>query len=594
MATENIQIDVNSQELQALIAQLNEAQAQLAAMEQAADEAANSMDKLGDEAAQAGRQVDAAGKEGADGMEGMGLAAGAAAVAIAGVAAAAALAGAAIAKYTEKTVEQKTQLNSLLNQTDLFLESLGRTIVESDGVSRAMGQLSRVMVLLENNADTTEAAVSGLVNGALFVLEAAIQTGIASWGLYKLAVIGAEGAIDTIYTNMVQFGDTVRTTTIAVADLGLAFAEGLVAIVGQAVEKVGQLVEVLRPFASRIGLDLSGVTSTINLMNDSLDGTVANLQAMRDAQASSAAGIYEQQQIRLEELERRRVERGEEQIAIIEQTGESMMIVAGSFNSANTALSENVRLTEEAATATEALVESYQILGGLIGGFAISTAMSMTTQAAVTSLTDFNSYLEEQATQTAERMAREEAARAADLDAYRTDLETRFELLNGFSIAYEELSEKQRVRLSKMSDAQAEAAGLAVSATKDVVGAGVSSLTAALANGENVGKAFKKMLGEQLVSMGTAAVLQGAIEVIPGPTFNPFGFAKIAAGGIAIGAGTQMGAAGGASPSVASPRASGSNQTTYSNVSFGFAGGDRRAIARDVADANRDAQRRGA
>ena len=102
---------------------------------------------------------------------------------------------------------------------------------------------------------------------------------------------------------------------------------------------------------------------------------------------------------------------------------------------------------------------------------------------------------------------------------------------------------------------------------------------------------MKKIIGQELVARGTAAIFSGAIKTATG---NPIGLLEVGAGVAAVAAGTAMGASGGksASPSTPpSPRA-GETQTQFTNVSFGFVG-DRRAAGREVADVQEDARRRG-
>jgi hypothetical protein len=69
-------------------------------------------------------------------------------------------------------------------------------------------------------------------------------------------------------------------------------------------------------------------------------------------------------------------------------------------------------------------------------------------------------------------------------------------------------------------------------------GAMTSFVSAAL-SGERVGKAFKKQMGDMLIAQGSAAILQGALAMIPFmPSFNPIGgTAYLAQGLLMVGAG---------------------------------------------------------
>jgi len=140
---------------------------------------------------------------------------------------------------------------------------------------------------------------------------------------------------------------------------------------------------------------------------------------------------------------------------------------------------------------------------------------------------------------------------------------------------------------------------------QDMLNSTMTAFVGAAVSGKNVGKQFKQMMGDMLMSQGTAAILQGALALIPGPQFNPLtGTAYLAQGAIMFAAGKLMaGGKGGASAgrgqglSTAGtgqvPTTTPATQTMNSNVtvnnSFGIVG-DQRQSARLVVDSLRYAQ----
>jgi len=200
-------------------------------------------------------------------------------------------------------------------------------------------------------------------------------------------------------------------------------------------------------------------------------------------------------------------------------------------------------------------------------------------------------HLNDQARITSDRMAREESSRAESLASFKSDIEQRFELLNGYSLAYGEMTDKQIQNTAKMTDGEAAALGTAKTTFAEVGASSVAALATAAVEGKSAADAMKKIIGQELVSRGTAAIFSGAIKAAGG---NPMGVAEAAAGTAAVAAGAAMGAAGGKkSPSVPMNRDAGRTSSVSVMNNFGFVG-DRRATANEVADTTRSAQRRGA
>jgi len=150
--------------------------------------------------------------------------------------------------------------------------------------------------------------------------------------------------------------------------------------------------------------------------------------------------------------------------------GDRMIAVDAIFQNTNDTLEESIRITDELATSTAeaaaVVPESLGILGTVSRGIfgAIRQGVSSFGEGvayAREQSAELQAHLDEQAAATQERMAREEAARAESLEAFKTDIEERFELLHGYSMAYEDMTSKQIQNTAKMTDNQAKAIGFA-------------------------------------------------------------------------------------------------------------------------------------
>lgn len=100
--------------------------------------------------------------------------------------------------------------------------------------------------------------------------------------------------------------------------------------------------------------------------------------------------------------------------------------------------------------------------------------------------------------------------------------------------------------LRKDYDAAQEAFTAIGGAAEGLGGALSSGLGAALSSQEKFGKAFKSALGQSLVSLGVSELLTGLSNMIPfGPNFNPVaGAARLALGGTLLATGKAMGGKG--------------------------------------------------
>jgi hypothetical protein len=195
----------------------------------------------------------------------------------------------------------------------------------------------------------------------------------------------------------------------------------------------------------------------------------------------------------------------------------------------------------------------------------------------------------------AERRAQITAVERAETDArheeFRQGIEERFELLNGYTVNFEDLTTRQIAKLNQLDVEEARVLGNMRGHTEDMAAGTITALAGAAGAQTSALDAVKQSVGGMLVAKGTEAIFSGTIK---SAQLNPMGVIEIGAGIAAVAAGTSLGGGGGggASPSVPPSTTPGSNQTTYTNVSMGFVG-DRRAASREVADVNRNAMRRG-
>jgi phage-related tail protein len=199
----------------------------------------------------------------------------------------------------------------------------------------------------------------------------------------------------------------------------------------------------------------------------------------------------------------------------------------------------------------------------------------------------------------AREQARIEAAQRRETDQrheeFREQIEEKFQLLNGYTVAFEDLTTRQIARLNQLSTEETRFLGNMRGHTEDLAAGTIAALAGAAGAQTSALDAVKESVGQMLIAKGTEAIYSGTIKSVQ---LNPLGPLEIAAGVTAIAAGSSMSGKGagaaagaGASPSVPSTTP-GESMTQYTNVSFGFVG-DRRQIGRDVADAQEDARRRG-
>jgi methyl-accepting chemotaxis protein len=204
--------------------------------------------------------------------------------------------------------------------------------------------------------DTIGAVISSIVNFGLEMLNRAIQIGVVGFTAYRLAVIAAEAMLQTMITGLLNLGGHISRATLAVAGLGLAFAEGLVKAMQLGIEKFGQLIEAIAPFAAKMGIDLSGVTASLGSMNEGLDTVVVGLQGVQDAATQQGLDIAARQTERLSRLQTNLADSTAEAWAELDVMGDRMIAVDATFQNANTTLGETVRLTDDLTDSVEALM----------------------------------------------------------------------------------------------------------------------------------------------------------------------------------------------------------------------------------------------
>lgn len=576
MTTERLIVQVDDSDVEKLNETLGDTEKQLKDVDKAADKAGDAID------AAAGASMD------------LGAAAGAMGAAVGIAAAAMAVAANAVALYTEKTAEQETAMNTFLNSLDTFNLNLGQSIVESEGVTRALAIFDNALNNSEGAVDGIAGAVSGLVDFALSALEFSIQTAILSWGAAKLLWIGVVGTLDMLWLNIRQGANTIQLMTLAVVDLSLAFAEGLVSVISLAVTKIGDLVKVLEPFAAQIGLDFSGITAVIDGVNGALTTQIENLRGMRTAAQEMGLDIMAEQEERLAAAQERRNERSERSMQIMEETGDTMMMVEGAFNATGDSIERTRRATEGAAGATTELAEANDVSVRSLFNLGLQLAENVALHVQT-----------EYASRTAAQLALEEAKANQELTQrlleQKLAREEALALQQQMMEAEAALSGQLEAVAAGMNPVRDQMLGSLKEGANQLAEIGVTALATAVTSGKNVGKEFKKMMGEMLMAQGKASILQGALMLIPfGPQFNPIaGPSYIAQGAAMMGLGMAFGATasgggggGGAAPTVAAPTA-GSMSQTYVTNNFQGMFNDPRESARIIGDATEQAALRG-
>jgi hypothetical protein len=551
-------------------------------------DAVKALDNVQDEAKKTEKALD----EAAGGGDKMGMAMGAAAGAAAALAVAAAGVTAAVQAYTATNQDAADTLAGLSSNMNDMAVAVGEAIYESDGFQEMLGRVAQVMAFVAQNADS----IASVVSGSLTV---AINTGIvvvdAFYGAIagvKTVVILGEAALDAMATTVVNLGSRVRIVANTVLDFGLAIAKGVTGTMADAIGMAQSFVESLAPVARFAGIDLEAISTGLGDMRDGLEANVTALETMQAGLQDSSEYQRELMELNNEALAMRHAERTEEVVEIYHDLDEVLQATGASQAVYNFELTETGRRQREVATATVAATVALQ-----------EQDKAKLESAAMHA--EYRAALELQQTKENER-------RAASNLLIKQESEALYELHQqlvamgpalGDSAAL--MGQSLEAMLAQFSPVN-QALGVFKEGAKGMAEGAMASFVSAGLSGEKVGKAFKKQMGDMLIAQGSAAILQGALAMIPFmPSFNPIGgTAYVAQGLLMVGAGKLMtgGKGGGkdktlpatgagAAPAPTTPAINNNSNVTVNNA-FGIVG-DQRQSARLVMDSLRFAEAEG-
>jgi hypothetical protein len=518
----------------------------------------------------------------------MGKAMGAAAGAAAALAIAAAGVATAVQAYAETNEGASDTLAGLSQRMNDMMTTVGEAIFESDGFREALGQAARVMQLVADNADDIAAVISGSLNVAInsgIVVVDAYNTAVAG---VRTAIVLGQAALDGMATAVVNMGSRLRMVGNTIIDFGLAIAQGVTGTMGDAIEMAADFIEGLQPIAEFAGIDLGNISEGLTGMADGLAENVVQLENLRQGFADSSE--YQQALIdqNNEALGQRNYERVQELVNIYDDLDEQLTATASSQGHVADELERYGRGIREVAPATAAAVTESNLWATATQG--VANAMAM-----------LNAELE-LIRQKNDATAQAYKTQIGELEALRASLLTSQESIGEFSTSMGGSLDQIQQQFSPMN----QALSVFSSGAQDMLQQTAGAFVDAAFSGENVGKAFKQMMGDMLMAQGKASIMQGVLAMIPfGPQFNPIvgagyiaqGTAMFAAGKLMSGGKGGAGAGGGQGLSTAgtgqAPTTTPATQTTNSNVtvnnSFGIVG-DQRQSARLVVDSLRYAQ----
>jgi hypothetical protein len=551
-------------------------------------DAVKALDNVQDEAKKTEKALD----EAADGGDKMGKAMGFASSAADALATAAAGVSTAVQAYAATNQDAADTLAGLNQRMSDMTVAIGEAIYESDDFQELLGRVAQVMALVTENADS----IASVVSGALTV---AINTGIvvvdAFYGAIagvKTVVILGEAALDAMATTVVNLGSRVRIVANTVLDFGLAIAKGVTGTMADAIGMAQSFVESLAPVARFAGIDLEAISTGLGDMRDGLEANVTALETMQAGLQDSSEYQRELMELNNEALAMRQAERVDEIVVVYDELDETLQATGASQAAFNFQLTETGRRQREVATATGAATEAMQQQGTFM------TTLQASIQAA-----------RDQAQITIDKEIERRQASALAIKQESEALAALNAEFVAMGPALSDSIDSMSVLLEQML-AQFSPVNQALHVFKEgaqgmAEGAMTSFVSAAL-SGERVGKAFKKQMGDMLIAQGSAAILQGALAMIPFmPSFNPIGgTAYLAQGLLMVGAGKLMtgGKGGGkdktlpatgagAAPAPTTPAINNNSNVTVNNA-FGIVG-DQRQSARLVMDSLRFAEAEG-
>jgi hypothetical protein len=570
MSTANIDVRVNSSELNGLINRLQEAEQSLDDVRRSADQAANSVDKVGNATSGAAGEVQGfsiSGARAAAAGAAMGVAMVAAEKAMELAAAAAAAINQATIDYIRTSQAGRAAIDGYTDALERSKQEIAKAIADTGLYQKAAEGLTQILPQL------TEEIVKGI---------GAIEDAVIIYMEYKDVIDGVVGVLQ----NMIPGLQSVLT----ILEAGKVVWNGTV----QALDYVATAIETntteLEQQAPAVDTATTAWDRLTGALNNNLESTIQIGQQYRaTAAVSELAGN------------------------IVGFFRGTVRTTTDEIDNQNTSLSRSTRLHDDH---TEAVDTAAQAQAGL------AAAMQITARA--------TQQAEQAAIRESERMQQEAARREEILAQYRADRqrEIRQQSFDETQAALEDslaelldpaqermnmlfgggdldelmertdkFSNRLTTNLLNMSDEGAASLGVLNTAMNDLAGGFGAAFGEALMSGERVDKALKKSLAGMLSSLGQTYLAQGAALLIP-PPFNPIG--NPAAGGTMIGVGGAMlglsaafgGGGGKKSPSTPASTTPGQTQTQYTSVNFGFVG-DRRAAGREVADVQEDARRRG-
>jgi hypothetical protein len=551
-------------------------------------DAVKALDNVQDEAKKTEKALD----EAAGGGDKMGMAMGAAAGAAAALAIAAAGVATAVQAYTATNQDAADTLAGLSSNMNDMAVAVGEAIFESDGFQEMLGRVAQVMAFVTQNAGTIAAVVSGS-------LTVAINTGIVVVDSFYGAVAGvktililSEAALDSMATATVNLGSRVRIVANAVLDFGLAIAKGVTGTMADAIGMAQSFVEGLAPVARFAGIDLEAISTGLGDMRDGLEANVTALETMQAGLQDSSEYQRELMELNNEALAMRHAERTDEVVEIYHDLDEVLQATGASQAGFNFELTETGRRQREVATATVASTEALQ-----------EQDKAKLESAAMHA--EYRAALELQQTKENERRAASSLLIKQESEALYALHAELVAMGPALSDSVAPMGQSMEAMLAQFSPVN-QALGVFKEGAQGMAEGAMASFVSAGLSGERVGKAFKKQMGDMLIAQGSAAILQGALAMIPFmPSFNPVGgSAYLAQGILMVGAGKLMtgGKGGGkdktlpatgagAAPAPTTPAINNNSNVTVNNA-FGIVG-DQRQSARLVMDSLRFAEAEG-
>lgn len=551
-------------------------------------DAEKALDGVADEAKKTEKALD----DVAEGGDKMGMAMGAAAAAAAGLAAAAAGVAAAVQAYSATNQDASDTLAGLSSRMNDMMVAVGGAIFESEGFQEMLGRVAQVMGFVEQNAEAIASVVSGALSIAINTAIVVVDSFYGAVAGVKTVVILGEAALDAMATTVVNLGSRMRIVANAVLDFGLAIAQGVTGTMASAITMAQRFVEGLAPVARFAGIDLDAISTGLGNMSEGLAENVQQLEAMRDRLRDSSQYQRDIVEANNDALAQRQAERVDELVVVYDELDEALQATGASQAVFNFELTETGRRQREVVDATTAATEAI-------------IEQDKARMMAAAQHAQYRAAVDLQQGKDNERMAQTNLLMKQESEALAGLRNELVAVGPAAGDAATATSASLMGMLDQLSPAS-QALGVFKDGAMGMAEGVMTSFVSAALSGENVGKAFKKQMGEMLISQGMASIMQGALSMIPFmPSFNPVGGAAyIAQGGIMLAAGKALaggkGGGGGQGlaatgagvvPAPTTPAINNNSNVTVNNA-FGIVG-DQRQSARLVVDSLRFAQAEG-